>query len=521
MQALAAAPKALPSIKQGRFSINLVANLCQLGLTLIVGVWYVPFLVKTLGPAAYGLIPLTSMITSYMGLITLGLDSAVARFLTIAVERKDDREANLVFNVSFWSNVALATILLGPAILLVVYADRVVRIPAGYETATQWLFAGTAAAFLLNQIKTPFSVSSFSRNRLELRNLASISETLTRVGLVVVLFALLAPSIEYVGAGILAGTVVSMAAVIWQWRALTPDLFIARQFDWSMFRNLLSTGGWVIVSQVGVMLYLNIDLLLANWMFGPEQSGRYAAVLQVPLLLRYFAIAVGGIFAPTMFHIYARGDFNGLVLYLNRAIKFLGYVMALSIGLICGFGEPLLRLWLGPAFGDMAPLMFLMVIHLCISLSLYPLYAVPLATNRVKVPGLVTLGVGVGNVLLALLFAGVFGWGLYGLAAAGTIMLTLRHLFFTPIYTARILNRTIGTFMPGLGPVILATLATLGLCRLILLRWGITNWLELGLAASAVSVLFVAVVYLLLSPSEKAALREAVARSREEAPGLS
>src|SRR5205814_6893792 len=35
---------------------------------------------------------------------------------------------------------------------------------------------------------------------------------------------------------------------------------------------------------------------------------RYAAVLALPTLLRSLATAVGGIFAPTMYHIYARGD---------------------------------------------------------------------------------------------------------------------------------------------------------------------------------------------------------------------
>jgi len=134
-------------------------------------------------------------------------------------------------------------------------------------------------------------------------------------------------------------------------------------------------------------------------------------VLQLPALLRLLSTAVGEIFAPTMFQMYARGDIDALVVYLNRAIKFVGLVMALCIGLICGFSEPLLRLWLGPSFGSLAPLLSLMAIHLCVNLSMYPLYAVPLAANRVRVPGLVTLAIGVGNLLLALLLARVFGWG--------------------------------------------------------------------------------------------------------------
>jgi membrane protein EpsK len=251
-------------------------------------------------------------------------------------------------------------------------------------------------------------------------------------------------------------------------------------------------------------------------LFGPEQAGRYAAVLALPALLRSLATAVGGIFPPTMYHIYSRGDIDGLVIYLNRAIKFVGLVMALAIGLICGFSEPLLRLWLGPAFGNLAPLLFLMAVHLCVNLSMYPLYAVPLAANRVKVPGLVTLMIGLGNLLLALLLAGVFGWGLNGLAAAGAILLTIRHVLFTPLYAARVLNRPRGTFFREVVPIALATLGTVGLCKLILYLWAISNWVELGMAALGVSLLFAAVAYLRLAPEEQTALRDALARAQKK-----
>jgi membrane protein EpsK len=499
--------------KPGQLTANLAANVAQLGLTMLVGVWYVPFLVKQLGPAAYGLIPLTSVITSYMALITIGLESAVGRFQTLALSRDDPKTANLIFNVALWGNVALCLALVVPAIIVITQAEHLIRVPRGYETATRWLFGGTIGALLLNQIKTPFTVSFFSRNRLDLQNLVAAGETLTRVGLVVLLFALLSPRVEYVGAAILAGTVVALVSTICSWRALTPELFISwRLFDWAMLRDLCRTGGWVIISQVGVMLYLSIDLIVANRLFGPEQSGRYAAVLQLPFLLRSFALAVGGVFAPTMFRIYARDDMESLVAYLRRSIKFVGLVIALPIGLTCGFAEPLLRLWLGPSFGSFAPLLVVMTIHLCINLAMYPLYPLPVAVNRVRTPGLVTLAVGIGNLALALFLAGVLGWGLYGIAAAGAITLTVRHLLFTPLYSAYILKQPWRTFYRGVISFVVATLATAGICRALLLLQPITHWFELALAGSSVSLLFVIGAYLSLSQAERFELRESLRR---------
>ena len=285
-----------------------------------------------------------------------------------------------------------------------------------------------------------------------------------------------------------------------------------------MLRKLSHTGVWVIVSQIGVMLYLNIDLLVANRLFGPEQSGKYAAVLQLPFLLRSLSLAVGGVFAPTMFHIYARDDISKLVAYLRRSVKFLGLVIALPIGLTCGFAEPLLRLWLGPAFGAFALLLVVMAAHLCINLAMYPLYPLPLAVNRVKTPGLVTLAVGVGNVALALFLAGPMGWGLYGIAAAGAIALTVRHLLFTPLYSAHILNQPWTTFYKGVPLFVFATLAITALCRATLWLWPISNWLELILASIGMSLLFVILTYFLLTPAERVELKDSIRNRGKKTP---
>ncbi|HTA29155.1 MAG TPA: oligosaccharide flippase family protein, partial [Candidatus Cybelea sp.] len=433
--------------RTGRFAINLVSNVGQFGLSIIVGAWYVPFLVRSLGPAVYGLIPLSSAITSYMALITLGLNSAVGRYLTIALEHRDQRRSMLIFNTSLWGCVALTALLLAPAALGIVYLDRLVRLPSGFEVPARWLFAAAAAAFLLNEIKTPFDVSSFCRNRFDLRNIVATGEVLGRVGLVVLLFCFVSPRVEYVGFAIFFGTVISSVGAVWLWKALTPTLRVDRRcFDLSILRELTGTGGWVVINQIGAILYLSIDLLVANRMFGAELGGKYAAVLQLPALIRTLGSTIGAVFSPTVLFYYARQDLDGLMDYLARGVKCLGLALALPISLMCGFAEPLLRLWLGSGFSSLHPLLFLMGVHLCINVPILPLLGLQLATNRVKVPAVVTVIMGMANLGLALLLARPMHWGLYGIAAAGAIMLTLKNVFFTPIYGAHVLGKSCWVF---------------------------------------------------------------------------
>src|SRR5215471_20469695 len=111
----AAAPVAAAKPRSSRFALNLATNMGKLVLTIIVGAWYVPFLVRKLGPSAYGLVPLASTLTSYMALITFGLEAAMSRSLAISLERQNYTAANVIFNVAFWGNVAIATLLAIPA----------------------------------------------------------------------------------------------------------------------------------------------------------------------------------------------------------------------------------------------------------------------------------------------------------------------------------------------------------------------------------------------------------------------
>jgi len=130
--------------------------------------------------------------------------------------------------------------------------------------------------------------------------------------------------------------------------------------------------------------------------------------------------------------------------------------------------------------------------------------------------GLVTLVIGVGNLLLALLLAGVFGWGLNGLAAAGAITLTVRHLLFTPLYGARVLNRPYGTFFRGSFLFPWQRWRPSGCADSF---YGMADFELAGVGDGGLGSLVIihGVVYFLITPEERLALKSSVALSRNKA----
>ena len=268
---------------------------------------------------------------------------------------------------------------------------------------------------------------------------------------------------------------------------------------------------------MGTILFLSIDLLVVNRLFGAESAGRYAAVMQWSTLLRVLGGTIAAVFAPTIIRLYAQREIEELVRYVRRSVKLTSLLMALPIGLVCGFSRPLLLVWLGPKFVPLAPLMSLMTIHLCVNLGFMPVTNVSMATNNVRVMGIMQVVFGVCNLALALFLAGPMHWNVYGVAAAGAIVLTAKNVIFTSMYGAYLLGQRLTTFLWEAVPVISLTLATAGACKLAALFWQIHNFTDLVLAGAAVSLVFLVVAYLLvLSPDERAAAGQVASQLRRK-----
>lgn len=478
-----------------QFLPNLIANGGVFVLNVLLGIWYTPYLIRYLGVAAYGLVPLANSVTSYLGLITLSLNDAAGRFLTIDLEKGDNVSANRTFNTVLMGNLGLMVLALPLAILLVLNVQRWFNIPAGQETYVQWLFAATLLAYLLTMLQSSFSVSSWARNRFDLRNTVIAIHHVARVGIVVAAFSLARPLLWHVGLSILGAAIVGFAGDVWLWRKLTPQLRIQpANFDRSRVRELFGMGGWLVVNQVGSLLFLKIDLIVANTLLGAEIAGEYGSVLLFSTMLRQLAQTASTILTPTILAKYAQGDLKAVNRISRQAVKFLGLAMVLPIGLLCGLAAPFLGLWLGPEFKGLAWLLVVLTAHLSINLAVLPLFGINTALNKVSIPGVVTLVLGVCNVGLAVLFV-KWGWGAVGIAAAGALVLTAKNALFTPIYAAYIQKLPWWTFMKTMFLIILAALFVGGIAYAATQLIQVRSWFMLIAVGGGLSLLYMAAAY--------------------------
>lgn len=430
---------------------NLITNALNFILNVIVRLLLVPYFISTLGIAAYAMIPLATSMTSYVNIIVQAVTTPVLRSVTIDLHLKDFEKINLTFNTALFGISCIISLIFPIVVLISYYFPLFINIPSNQVDFVRILFLGMFCAFLVRIWSGNFGVSLFAYNRLDLQNAIDAINTFVQVGLIVILFDLYSPNLIYIGLAYFIGSIVALIATVLISHKIAPHLKVnLKDFRLSKVKDIMGMGWWVVINEIGSLLFVQIDLILISKLFGAVAVGEYSIVFTWSLALQTISGVFVGILVPVILTYYAQENIEGLINLSKSVVKLMGAAIALPIGFLCGLAPQILSLWVGPEFVKLSPLTLLMLSHLVINLPVIPLFAINVAYNKVRLPGIVTFFLGIVNILLALILSSFIGWGYYGIAAAGAIMLTLKNALFTPWYVTKVLGVPSFTFLKPL-----------------------------------------------------------------------
>lgn len=466
-----------------------------LAVSMATGLFYTPYLVARLGVASYGMVPLITGLFVWVSWISLAVSWSVGRYVTIAREHKDVAEENLFYNSALVPTALLALAITGVGILMVPLADQVIRIPPEAERSVAFLWICSAVVSAMGVLTGAVDIGTYCRNRFDIKALIQVARTIIMVLLVLLLFGLYGPRLEWVGVGTVVSSAIGLGLALLSQRLLLPEVSIRpSMFSWRHFKEMLGTNAWILVDQLGTILLLNVDLFLANRFFGPDVSGQYSLAIQWIGMLKAVMTAMT-VFTPEYVVLVARGDLDDLAVYAVKAARFVGYTMAIPIGLVLGLADPLTRAWLHRDPGLVSPLILVLALPLAFNTAINPLYGVWQALNKVRIPSFATLAAGIGSIAIAVVLARTTSLGVFAVALAGGIAFTARNLVFSVWYVGRLLGhgpeKLIRVSLKGAGVAIL-----LGVVGRLLTFWLRPNgWIGVGLVGTALAGLGVALVW--------------------------
>jgi membrane protein EpsK len=254
---------------------------------------------------------------------------------------------------------------------------------------------------------------------------------------------------------------------------------------------------------VGFLFFLKIDIWVCNRFVSAEAAGDYAAVLQWSNLIRQAGMLLSGVIGPMIIIYYARSEVERLIRLSQLSVRLFCLLLAIPISILCVFSSSILTLWLGESFAPLAPLMVIMLCHLTINVGILPLFSINTALNKVRWPGIIACAMGVANLSLAIFLAKYLNWGIYGVAIAGAIILTLKNALFTPVYAAIILKQPWHTFVRSSVSGLAFLLGLTAFGYIVNYYLPPTSWVQLVTLSLAIGAVGLIAVWFILSSKDR------------------
>ncbi|MBT4682630.1 MAG: oligosaccharide flippase family protein [Chloroflexi bacterium] len=464
------------------------------GFCTIIGFWYTPYLVHSLGNELFGLIPLATSVTNYFTVITTSVNRSTGRYLTIALEEEDTEKANQVFSTSFFVTLALILAVIPFGIGIVIFAPDIFNVPLNGEKEVQYIFVFAIIALMLSTLQGNFAVVSYSQNRFDLKNVIRLISRVAQVSIVIVLFSLYTPNLLIAGLGVIAVPLVGISGEVIFWKKLLPNLKLKLEsLKLALLKKMMGTSFWMLVITIGSLLITSMELVVANKTLGLNVAGMYGALFTFPNNLRFLAGTVGGVWGPTILAKSSSPNKEEMDYFVKLALKFTGLAIALPVGYIVGFSRQLITIWLGPEFAIMDWALIFMVVTLSTNLLHNPIYTILVSQNKLKIPALITLLIGIGSVFL--MFFGSKQFGAVGLAVAAAIMFSLKNSVLFPIYAAKILGYPWWHYMTRLAQVTMITLGISILSHLLGRIVEVNSYTMILATGIPVTILYGVIVY--------------------------
>ncbi len=430
---------------------NLLVNVLSFVTNILIGLWLLPYLINKIGVVAYGLIPLAMFFTEYIGIIISALNNAIGRFLLIALHKKDYLRVNETFNTSLVIMLILGLIQALFMFIVILDFNYFIQVPPELKEDAIWLFSLTFLSFIVSLFRSVFATTIYAFNRTDIIQLIRIFQILFRVILIVVLFNIFNPSLKYIGIANFISSFISFLITGYFSKKITPQLkinfFLFRIRD---VKQMTTMGLWVLIQQVGAILFLKLDLYLINNLLGSYKAGEYSIIIKLNNIIRAMIGVFAGVISPVIMIYYAQKKFAKVVAISQISIKMLGVFLAIPIGILSALSTEVLRLWVGDEFTHLNKILILSLTPLIINLAILPLFTITTAYNKVKIPGIITILFGVLNLLFVIFIIKYTNLEVFGVLLVGAILLTLKNVLFTPLYTAYIMKINIFSFIKPL-----------------------------------------------------------------------
>lgn len=405
-------------------------------LSIILGsvfqIFYTPLYIKYLGTSDYGINSLVQSIMGYIGMLNLGLGSAIIRYtIRYRAEGKIEEEKSL--NGMF---LTIFFIIMGISILIGFYLYFM--IPTLFTTKfTSNELIKTQKVFIIMMVNTviAFPVSVFTTNIISrqkfiyqkgLSLLKMIITPIVGVILMIYGFRLLA----VVTSMVILNLITYIFDIVYAFKLGMRIKF--KNFDIDILKEIFKYSFYIFLNVIIDRIYWGTDGIIIGKYIGTSAIGVYAVASIFNQVYMSLSTAISGVLFPKINILVVENKLKELS---NLFIK-IGRIQYILLGLISSgfiiFGKEFIYLWLGEEYLEVYTISLWIMLPLTIPLIQGTGIAIMQARNLHQFRSIIYFFIAILNIINSIQL--VRSYGMIGCAIATGISFILGHIIIMNIY---------------------------------------------------------------------------------------
>jgi len=370
------------AINSKKIATNTIALYIRLGITMIISFFTARVTLQQLGVEDYGLNNLVGSIVSMFSFINGSMGTAVQRFYSIEIGKKNEEQLGRVFGTGLFLHIIVAVITLFIAEIFAVFFLHKMNIPEERMFAAQVVFQVSVLSLALNIVNVPYVALLRAREMFSKTAVVEIIQALLRL---VVLYLLVHINYDK----LITLSFLNLGITIYYVGTL---FFMARRFkethnrpvhDRDLIKQMLSFISMLLVTVLAQLLKTKGIVILINLFFGLVINAAYAVAVQVSNMVNSFVVSFKQSMVPQMMSAYGADDKTAMHKIINMGTK-ITFILMLMITIPVIFeAQFILDIWLKNPPEHSARLVSLVLISINISSFTYFQYQGVHATGRI------------------------------------------------------------------------------------------------------------------------------------------
>lgn len=429
--------------------LNMVWGTIAVVVNYLINFLITPYVTNNIGIEAYGFVSLATTFTNYIDIISIALNAFAARYISITFHQGDIKKTNEFFSSVIIANVVLALLVIIPSGFVISKLNYFINIPNNILIDVKILFIVILIKYLLTIMRTAFNVATFIKNRLDISERQKTISYVIQGGILLSLCVFLNPHVWYVGvAGVISALYLLIVNMIYC-NKLTPELkFRMENCSWKSIKELVSSGIWNAINNLGNVLNSGLDLLITNIMLSALAMGQISIAKNIATICYTLLSTISNSFKPRQLKTYSLNNIEELTKQLKNSMKVTSMICNLILALFIACGYSFLKLWIPNQNIEFIYNITCIVLLGDIMVGIVnPLYYVFTLTTKLKLPCIITIAMGFMNVIAMFILIKFTTLGAYAVVLT-TLILNFIHFIDTPLYSAYCLKIPLLTFYP-------------------------------------------------------------------------